>query len=154
MNSEGFFVAIMVIVVAAVVIGIAVMYLLTMQNLLKAIAPQNRTTEPGNVWLMLIPLFNLVYQFILVGHVADSIVNELNSRNEPLGSDPRPTYQLGLWKCITGVSGIIPILGPLASLASFILWIIYWVKLAEWKNWFLKNPYNQSGFQNEGLLDS
>lgn len=119
------------------IVGVFVMYLLSIRNLLEVIAPHNRTVASNDVWLMLIPIFNLVYQFILVGHVADSIEAELRDRNQDGEQPARPTYDLGIWQCGLRIAGIIPVLGPVCSLASLIVWIIYWAKLSEWKNRFM-----------------
>ena len=61
--AAGIGIAIFIILIS---ILIAVFYLLNLQNLLKAIKDENRDVEPANVWLMFIPLFNIVYPFILV----------------------------------------------------------------------------------------
>ena len=122
-----------------------IFFLLTQQNTLKSIQPANRLMEPGLVWLQLIPLFGLVWQFIVVSRISDSIRNEFNSwqtDDSILGySDSesmrlayrRPTYDIGLAYCILFCCSIVPMLGSLAAIAGFVCWIIYWVKLAEYK---------------------
>lgn len=128
-----------------------ILFLLTQQNTLKAIRPDNRRIQPGEVWLQLIPLFNIVWQFIVVSRISESIRNEINGRAEDsfLGAanpifandvEPRPTYSIGLAYCILGLCGIIPLLGWLASLAALVCWIIYWTQVAAYKNKFLNNP--------------
>lgn len=128
-----------------------ILFLLTQQNTLKAIRPDHRRIQPGEVWLQLIPLFNIVWQFIVVSRISESIRNEINGRttdsflgdaNPIFTSDvePRPTYSIGLAYCILGLGGIIPFLGWLASLAALVCWIIYWTQIAAYKNKFLNNP--------------
>ena len=121
----------------------AIFFLLTQQNTLKAIQPLNRTMSPGEVWLQLIPLFNIVWQFVVVRRISESLQRELNSENrfsfEGVShtshyiSDERPTYQIGMAFCILNCCSIIPILGTLARIAAIICWIVYWVKLSEYK---------------------
>lgn len=128
-----------VIGVFAVVLIPAIFYLLTLQNTLKAIRPENRTMTPGNVWLMLIPLFNLVWMFIMITRIADSIRNELNARGTV--TNERPTYNIGLVWCILFLVGRIPFIGGLFSLGCLVCWIIHWVKVNEYKKQFLAEPY-------------
>ena len=132
-------------------LGVMIFFLIAQQNTLKAIKPQNRRMQPGEVWLQLIPIFNLVWQFIVVGKISDSIRNEINDRNQNsfLGvADPvfsndvnrRPTYDIGLTFCILSLCGCIPLLGGIASLAGLVCWIIYWTQIVTYKNKFLNNP--------------
>lgn len=122
----------------------AIFFLITQQNTLKAIQPQNRSMSPGEVWLQLIPLFGIVWQFIVVSRISTSIGAELASRNSFSFENPqyaqgyeggeRPTYQIGIAYCVLFCCSIIPILGTLTGIAGIICWIIYWVKLSEYKN--------------------
>ena len=127
----GAFIAILLFA-AAIGITITVFYLLNLQNLLKEIDPKNREVEPGNVWLMFIPFFNWIYPFILYPKIADSVKAEYAARGlEPQGDFGR---SLGITMPILGLCGIIPFLGYLASLANLVLFIIFWVKMAGFKN--------------------
>ena len=117
----------------------AIFYLLTLQNTLKVIFPESRFMSPGQVWLMFIPFFNIVWQFIMVNRLAKSIGAEC-ARLNILGKGDRPTGDIGLAMCICNCLIWIPFLGSLASLVTF---IIHWVKVAEYKKLILANP---SGF--------
>ena len=46
-----------------------ILYLVTLQNTLKEIKPENRKMQPGKVWLMFIPLFSLVWHFIMINRI-------------------------------------------------------------------------------------
>ena len=46
-----------------------IFFLIAQQNTLKSIKPHNRKMQPGEVWLQLIPVFNLIWQFIVVGRI-------------------------------------------------------------------------------------
>lgn len=87
----------------------------------------------GNVWLILIPLFGLVWQFIVVNAIADSLKEEFAKRNITC-DEVRPGYGIGLTYSILFCCSIIPFIGILAALAGLICWIIYWVKIADYKN--------------------
>ena len=124
---------IMVLLIAAVIgIVINIFYLLTLNNTLKLVKAGNRQMEPGQVWLILIPFFGLVWQFIVVQKIADSLKAEFADRNISVG-DERPGYNIGLAYCILFCCSIVPVLGGLASIGGLVCWIIYWVKINEFK---------------------
>lgn len=109
----------------------AILYLLTLQNALNKCAPPSRAMEPGMVWLMLIPFVNIIWHFFVVMNVAKSLASEYARRGIP-SPEPEPGQTIGLAMCICVCCGIIPILGILASLAGLVLWVMYWVKIAEY----------------------
>ena len=116
-----------------------ILFLLTLQKTLQIISPENRKMPPGNVWLMFIPLFNIVWQFIMVSRIADSMRDECIRLNIPL-SEQRPTYNIGLtYNICSLISGVIPILGPLAALTT---WIMYWIKVNQYKKLLIENKDN------------
>ena len=108
-----------------------IFYLLTLQTALQRCSEHSRTTTPGSVWLMLIPLFSLVYQFILVAHIADSLRNEFLLRNIT-NQEPEPGQTLGIAVGVLSVVSIIPILGIFSSIAALVCWIVYWVKISNY----------------------
>ena len=114
----------------------AILYLLTLQNTLKVISPENRFMSLGQVWLMFIPFFNIVWQFIMVNRLAKSIGAECVRLNI-LGKGEKPTGDIGLAMCICNCLVWIPFLGALASLVAF---ISHWVKVAEYKRLMAANP--------------
>jgi MFS family permease len=111
--------------------GIGIAYLLTLQRAVERCAPQNRALYPGQVWLSLIPLFNIVWQFILVSRIADTLSREFAARSTPPAPVP-DNYgrSVGLAMCVLGIVSFIPYLGILTGLASFVCWIVYWVKVS------------------------
>jgi hypothetical protein len=108
-----------------------ILFLLALQKALKKCAPASRTMEPGTVWLMLIPFFGLVWQFIVVMNIAKSMGNEF----ERLGIDrPEPTMSqtIGLAMCVCNCCIFIPMLGGLAGIVGLVLWIVYWIRIAKY----------------------
>ncbi len=116
----------------------AIFFILTLQKTLTTISPENRKMQPGQVWLMLIPLFNLVWQFIVVDRISDSIAAECRRLNIPL-SEKRPSYNIGLAYCILTIAGA---LIPFISLGGLVTWIVYWVKVAEYNKLMIDNQSN------------
>ena len=133
-----------------------IFFLIAQQDLLKTIKPENRTIQPNEVWLQLIPVFNLYWQFVVVDKISDSIRNELVDRHPvsfgatsdsafPVFTDERPTHDLGRAYCILGLIGVMGFftffLLCFAGCAATVCWIIYWVKIAEYKNRFFSNRF-------------
>jgi hypothetical protein len=126
--------AILLMVLIGVCIGltILILYLLTLQNTLKEVSIENQKMPPGQVWLMLIPLFGIVWHFIVVNRIADSLKAEFAKRGIT-GEEDRPGFGIGITHCILNCCSIIPFLGVLAGLGHLVCWIIYWVKIHGYK---------------------
>jgi hypothetical protein len=107
-----------------------IFYILTLSRALSKCSIASRTMQPGLVWLLLVPLFNIVWQFFVVIGLADSLGKEFRARGIP-NVEPEPGKAIGIAMCVCAVCAIIPILGIFAAIAHLILWIIYWVKIAE-----------------------
>ncbi len=114
----------------AIILVAAVFYILTLSRALEKCSPASRTMEPGMVWLLLIPLFNIVWSFLVVFALGKSLGNEFRLRNLPSPS-LEPGKSIGLAMCICGACGIIPLIGLIPSFVGLVLWIIYWIKIAE-----------------------
>ncbi|HEV2211779.1 MAG TPA: hypothetical protein VGS99_00390 [Gammaproteobacteria bacterium] len=117
--------------VGLVFLVIEILYLMTLFGALQAVAPQNRRMEPGFVFLLLIPLFNLFWNFFVVIKMRDSLQAEYTARNlqgQGFG------FGVGLAMSILVLCSIIPLLGILAALAAVVCWIIYWVQIAGYKS--------------------
>jgi hypothetical protein len=124
--------AIIRIVAGCLAIGILVVgliYLSFLSNVLGKCSPSSRTMQPGMVWLSLIPLFNLVWAFLVVTAIADSLSNEFRLRGIPV-ADPKPGKSVGIAMAVCGARMMIPFVNILALLPRLILWIVYWVKIA------------------------
>lgn len=137
-------------------IGVYCLFLVNLQNLLKQCSIQNRMVPAGNVWLLLIPVFSIVYQFILYPKISESVEKEFVSRGRPQGDYGK---NLGLTISILSLIGLapyigLPVIGRFAGLASLIVFIIYWVKTAELKNKLIALPHGMAGISNRtDLLD-
>jgi hypothetical protein len=116
------------------------------EQLLSRVSPRNRLMEPGMVWLMLIPCFNIVWQFFIVTRVPGSLRNEFRDHNLDDGSDYGKGIGLAyavlniVGSCAgNGQQGASPELamgGAILSLGLSILCltlgIIFWVKIASY----------------------
>ena len=121
---------ILVFLFSGLILVPAIFYLITLQNALTKCAPGARTMDPGMVWLLLVPIFHLIWSFFVVMALAKSLGNEFRRRGIP-SPDPLPGQSIGMAMCICGCCSVVPLLNLLAGPAAFILWVIYWVKIAE-----------------------
>lgn len=129
------------------VIAILVVYyffLRTLSNALGKCAPRNRKMEPGLVWLNLVPCLNVVWQFLTVVWVADSLKNEFEDRGIRRTTDYGKTLGLGcLIVNIAGgvISNVVQAIDPqlalvgagvsmLMSVATLVMFIMYWSRIA------------------------
>ena len=118
-----------------------IFYLLTLQGTLREISSENRKMQPEQVWLSMIPLFGVIWQYFIVARMADSLYLEFSKRNIQ-NTEQRPGYNYGIAYCILLAASIIPILGFLAVLGAAVCWVIYWVKISEYRNLLRQNPLN------------
>lgn len=112
----------------AVGLLIAIFYMLTLSKALSRCRPRNRTMEPGHVWLLFIPFLNIVWQFIVVNRVTESLKNEFRDRG--WSSEGDFGQGVGMAMCIMGLLGWIPLLGLLLGMAQLICFVMFWVKIA------------------------
>ncbi len=124
--------AVLLLIIGLIALVVAIFYLLNLQNLMKSIKEENREVSPGNVWLMLIPVFSLIYAFILYPKISASVKKELESR----GMEGDGSKNLALALAITGALGVVPVVNTIAGLANLVIFIIWWSKTAGYKNKF------------------
>ena len=107
-------------------------FLLTLQKALKRCDKESRTASPGSVWLMFVPLFGLVWQFIIVLRISESLHNEFTKRK--INEDPEPGKLVGWVMCILNVISVIPVIGVLGGVGSLVCWINYWIHISQYSN--------------------
>jgi ABC-type Fe3+ transport system permease subunit len=107
-------------------------FIITLQKTLQRCEPESRTTSPGSVWLLFIPLFGLVWQFIIVLRMSESLHNEFLRRN--MNEDPEPGKLVGWVMCILNVVSVLPLIGILGGIGSLVCWINYWIHISRYSN--------------------
>ncbi|MHB1544348.1 MAG: hypothetical protein ACYCS1_09190 [Gammaproteobacteria bacterium] len=109
---------------------IYILYLITLMKTLQAVSPSARRLEPGLVFLLLIPLFNLVWNFFVVIKIRDSLKTEFASRNLPSEGFG---FGVGMAMSVLVALSLIPVVGLLTGLAGFICWILYWIQMSGYR---------------------
>lgn len=106
--------------------------ILFLQSCYASIPPEHRKMEPGMVWLLLIPIFSLVWMFFVYIRLAKSFQGAYAARGR--GEQGDCGEKLALIFCISCVACIIPLVNCIAMPASLILLIVVLVKFAGLKN--------------------
>lgn len=109
-------------------LAVVICFLISLSKCLKEIRPRNRTMEPGQVWLNLVPCLNIVWTFITVIRISESLTNEYEDRR--LRPDGDFGKGLGITTLVLNLCGNIPYIGVLFGIAALICFILYWVKIA------------------------
>jgi len=142
--NEGAFLAGMLgfmCVVVAIALVIAIFYFLTLQKALNRVSRRNRLMEPGLVWLGIIPVFSVIWSFFIATRVPDSLRNEFRDQGRDDGTDYG--RGIGLANAIIGAISVpLQVISNVSrdaafgfvmfpvGLASLVLFIIFWVKIA------------------------
>ena len=108
-------------------LGILVLILYLLYDAQRAIPPEYRHVEPAQVWLLLIPLFNLVWNFFVYPQIADSYRSYFYSRGRFDVGDAGKS--VGLWFSICSASSIIPCVGFIPALIGLILLIVFLIRI-------------------------
>jgi heme/copper-type cytochrome/quinol oxidase subunit 2 len=139
------FMTVLPLLVIIIALTIAILFLLNLSKTLKEVSPHLRQMKPWHVWLHLIPIFGIIWIFVMVSRIADSVAAEYHNRQMPC-PEKRPGYAIGLTMAILGIGGfirnvgkyghinILYLFGLLLTFAYLVVLIIYWVKMAGYKN--------------------
>jgi hypothetical protein len=114
------------ILLVQLAIGILVAWLIYRAN--EALPAQHRKAESWQAFLLLIPLFNLVWNFILLARVSGGFQSYFQEKNDPSVGDCGAS--IGLWYSIAVICAVIPLVNCVAGPAALVLLIIYLVKIS------------------------
>jgi cobalamin synthase len=115
------------LVVLLIGIVVAVFFLLTLYRALSEVRPENRRMNPALVWLNLIPLVNLVWIFVTVIQLAESLVKEGRDRSANVGDGGK---RMGLLFAVLAVLSLAPVIGFAMGLIALMMMIIYWARIS------------------------
>lgn len=125
---------VMVLVTLAIALAINIVICFLIYAAQKQVPAEHRQIEPGLVWLLLIPIFNIVWNFWVFLKVPDSYRAAFAARGELDVADcGRGVGQWYAICCAVATAGsFIPIVScfsAIAGLASLVLLILFLVKL-------------------------
>jgi hypothetical protein len=115
----------------AIAWGIQILIAWIIYSAQSTLPPQHRRMEPGLVWLLLIPLFHLIWNFFVFQQVPDSFQSYFASRGQPqIGATEK---SIGLWYSICAACAIVPCVGLFVAITALVLLIIFLVKISALK---------------------
>ncbi len=131
----------------ALLLSIFIMFLYGQYLAVEAISQQSRKLAPNDVWLQLIPLFNIYWAFVVVNRLSASFALEFQRLGVPC-KELYPTRAIGISALILSFASVIPIeeLRIVVPLIWLVCFFIYWVQVYKSRNLILAN-------QIEELLD-
>jgi hypothetical protein len=133
--------AILAVLAAVLATALAIhgLFLFTLMRCLSRVHVRNRELSPPLVWIGIIPLVNHLWYFVMIPRVSGSLRNEWRYRGWPPPSDDFG-HSLGMIYTVGTVvaaccnagsrkagAGLIVFV---AYLVLFVIWIVYWVKIA------------------------
>jgi hypothetical protein len=119
---------------------------------LNEISEKNRKIVPGLVWLLVIPGFNVIWNFFVALRLSQSLKDELDERNFEV--KVKPTLFIGLSYAIVWSSPLfIPpskdvqhnLIYGVIGIAAILTFVQYWMKI----NWYKQVLQNDS-IENHG----
>ena len=124
------FVGIMIVLGLMLAISAVVCYFTS--EMVKRIPAEHRKIEPNMVWLLMIPCFNLIWNFFVFPKVAASFKSYFDSQNITDVGDC--AAQLSLIYCIVALTIFIPYIKVVGGPAALVLLILVLVKFNDLKN--------------------
>lgn len=117
-----------------IVMGARVMiwglYANTVRKTMDRIGGENRFFRPGQAWLLVIPLFNIYWNFFVARQLTNSLNNEFYDRK--IAEEERPGLVTGLsyaWTFLLSHVPFPPFILMTLMILSMIYFIQYWVKV-------------------------
>ena len=104
-----------------------IFYLVTLHRALDRCSPSNRVMSPYLVWLLIVPLFNVIWHFVVVLSLSKSLHREFEHRG--MNESPAPGRNVGLAASILLIAGLVPYLDFLLII-SVLCWIVYWHQIS------------------------
>lgn len=108
-----------------------IFYIKSLRNTLDQCAPESRLLTPWTLWLLLIPIINVLFHFEVVSGMSKTLKNEYTKRHL-MKSMMTFSRSLGISMCICSICSFIPFFGLIFIIPQTILWIIYWIKIVDY----------------------
>ncbi|MEY5050644.1 MAG: hypothetical protein RLZZ619_574 [Pseudomonadota bacterium] len=104
-----------------------IFYIRAISRTLAAISEPYRTQSPGMAWLLLIPIFNVIWFFFLLRAIKDGFAQMYRDGLTPKEIDSGYNYGIGMGCC--WAASFIPQFIFIALIPMFVFSILHWNKL-------------------------
>jgi hypothetical protein len=128
-EAAGIIAAILGVLFVTVIVMVAISILICVLIYLpyKDVPAEHQKMAPGLVFLLLIPLFNIIWNFIVFLRIPESFQSYFAAQGRTDQGDCG--RQIGLWYAICGVAAMVPCVNYIAGPAALVLFIIFLVKI-------------------------
>lgn len=113
---------------------VSIFFCLSLFTAMNLVPEENRTMPAWLVWLILIPGFGLIFLWLMVPFGAPNTFKKHFTDNSIAQNQADVLFKVGLAYVICATSAFIPLIGFFAAAGAFVLWIVYWVKIVNFKN--------------------
>ncbi|OGT43746.1 MAG: hypothetical protein A3F13_08395 [Gammaproteobacteria bacterium RIFCSPHIGHO2_12_FULL_40_19] len=130
------------IVAAIIIFLVTIVYCWVLFQIMQRVPRDKHQFPSWFIWLFLIPWIGLVFQLIMLPFGIPNTFKRAFPNNQDAIRDADNLFKMGLTQVVLTVFGMflpIPPINHIASVAGFILWIVYWVMIVKFKNTYLKN---------------
>lgn len=107
-------------------------YIKTLIATNKLILPRNKQIQNNELYFSLIPIFGLIWDFIVVDKISTSIGYEFREKRI-VASEEFPGKTIGILYCALYIATLVPLFGVIFMFASLCFWIAYWIKINDCK---------------------
>ena len=115
--------------IMAIILLPGLLYTLNLMKAFQAVDEPLRPMAPAMVWLLLVPLLNIVWIFVVVTKLKTAYRRMGDAGRLAQPSDAGYGYGMGMAACF--VLSIIPYIGGLFGLVGFVLWILHWIQVSK-----------------------
>lgn len=125
-------------------------YANTVRKTLTVVSSENRLMSPNQAWLLVIPFFNIYWNFSVASRVADSLTNEFYDRK--IAEEENPGRMAGMWYAWLFLLSSIPLPAFIlvtVGLLSIIYFVGYWVKVNNFRNLLLEHEKRKGNRQTD-----
>lgn len=130
-----------VIIIMAVAFAISILFCLSLYKGLQLI-PENKLDFPAwFAWMILIPVAGVVFIWLTVFNVSNSFARATEG-NAEAQEKAKSLFGLGLAYAILSSAAWIPYIGTLAGIPLLVIWIIYWVKVVDFRRHYLETQHH------------
>lgn len=128
-----------VLAIIILIFIINIFFCLSLYSALKCVPAEKRVFPAWLVWLMLIPIVGIIFAWMMEPFGLPKSFEAVLADNGEAIAKTKVLFGLGLAHVILMTVALFPFLKWIVGIAALIVWIIYWVKVVDFKNKFLLN---------------
>lgn len=130
-GNQMFYSILALIPIILLLFTIAILFIRSIHQLYQNANPEFRTIEPIMTWLLMLPLFNFVWMFVVLRSVQQLLYQELRIRNIVFEGDR--LYNIGVVLGVSNIFILFPYVRWVSIPTSLVLFIIYWSQILKYK---------------------